>query len=377
MRPKPSRQPWPCCSTPPHDGSLPLSARAGGFPTTMSAYLDTRVSLFAGRLWQEDAFDALVGGPDNAVADALLQRGLPQMAAGYGSSHDPRSLEQRIIAQVLDETRVLIRPLSGAARSFLSFWTARFEMSNVKTLLRGKMSGERPATVLARLTPMGAFGRLDNQELALAEDAGELLRRLEAGPYAGIVRHARRTFEQTQDPFNLDAALDRGYYEGLVARAQPLEGRGEASLRTLMANLIDRINLVWLLRYRFNYKLPPAQVYYLLVGSRYTLSGARLQALAALDSIEAVLAALPPSWQARLTGTAGIPDVFVRMERFGAAQARHILRSHAPDIARAFAYLILRERDLRAVRALLRGRYLGLAAADIGLAMKRASLEGS
>jgi len=40
-----------------------------------------------------------------------------------------------------------------------------------------------------------------------------------------------------------------------------------------MANLIDRINLVWLLRYRFNYKLPPAQVYYLLVGSRYSLPG--------------------------------------------------------------------------------------------------------
>jgi len=29
----------------------------------------------------------------------------------------------------LDETRVLIRPLSGDARAFLTFWTARFEIS--------------------------------------------------------------------------------------------------------------------------------------------------------------------------------------------------------------------------------------------------------
>ena len=64
-------------------------------------------------------------------------------------------------AKGLDETQVLIRPLSGDARDFLAFWTARFELSNVKTLLRSKMSGERPAAVLARLTPMGAFGRLD------------------------------------------------------------------------------------------------------------------------------------------------------------------------------------------------------------------------
>ena len=154
----------------------------------MSAYLDTRVSLYAGRLWRDGALDALVGAPDAAVADTLIQRGLPQLAMGFvnpADRQDARSLEQRIIAQILDETRVILRPLSGSARSFLTFWTARFEISNVKTLLRSKMSDERPAAVLARLIPMGAFGRLDIQDLAHAEDVGELLRRLEAGPYAG------------------------------------------------------------------------------------------------------------------------------------------------------------------------------------------------
>jgi V/A-type H+/Na+-transporting ATPase subunit C len=313
----------------------------------MSAYLNTRVSLYAGRLWPDAALDALVSVADDAVADTLNQHGLPQLAAGFidppSDQQDARSLEQRIIAQILDETRVLIRPLSGPARSFLSFWTARFEISNVKTLLRSKLTGERPAAVLARLTPMGAFARLDNQDLAHAEDVGELLRRLEAGPYAGIVRHARRAFEQNHDPFNLDAALDHGYYEGLILRAQPLEDTVGAPFRSLMANLIDRINLVWLLRYRFNYKLPPAQVYYLLVGSRYSLPGTRLQELAALDSLEAVLAALP----AALADPVGRRDRHsrrvrphgTRRRRTGAAgaafqRARHCPRICLPDPAR-------------------------------------------
>ena len=340
----------------------------------MSAYLNTRVSLYAGHLWPDAAFDALIGVADDAVADTLNLGGLPQLAAGYAPQsarqQDTRSLEQRLIAQVLDETRVMIRPLTGSARTFLTFWTARFEISNVKTLLRSKMTGERPAATLARLTPMGSFGRLDNQDLAHAEDVGELLRRLEAGPYAGIVRHARRAFEQSRDPFNLDAALDHGYYECLTLRAQPLENTVGAPFRGLMANLIDRINLVWLLRYRFNYKLPPAQVYYLLVGSRYSLPGKRLQELAALDSLEAVLAALPAAWQTRLSGVTDIPGVFARMEQAAAEQALRVLRSSAPDIARAFAYLILRERDLRAIRAVLRGRHLGLADADIRMALQ-------
>jgi V/A-type H+-transporting ATPase subunit C len=336
----------------------------------VSAYLNTRVSLYSGRLWQGGDFDALIRSPDAEMADTLALHGLPQLAAGY-SNQDPLSLEQRIIAEILNETRVLIRPLTGDARNFLIYWTERFEISNVKTLLRGKMTGEKPAALLARLTPMGAFGRLNVQELVLAEDVTELLRRMEAGPYAGIVRQARRAFEESHDPFILDASLDRGYYEGLGRRAQPLENTAGASFRRLMGPMIDRINLVWLLRYRFNYNLPPAQVYFLLVASHYGLPSSRLRQLAALGSLEEILAALPDTLRHELDGISEISRVFENMERSAAEVAAKVLHSGAPAIARAFAYLILRERDLRSVRAVLRGRHLGLPTGDIERAMHR------
>ncbi|HNQ04447.1 MAG TPA: V-type ATPase subunit [Thiobacillaceae bacterium] len=334
----------------------------------MSAYLDTRVSLFASRLWQAGDFEAVLAAPAEEMAPTLAVRGLPLLAAGF-DHQDHRSLEQRIIAQVLDETRILIRPLSGALRRFLVYWTERFEVSNLKTLLRGKMTGERPASLLHRLTPMGTFGHLDMRDLAHAEDVGELLRRLEAGPYAGIVRQARQAFEESRDPFLLDAVLDRGYYEGLVQRARALDDRGGVSLRRLMGPLIDRINLVWLLRYRFNYRLPPARVYFLLVASSYGLPSSRLRELAALGSVEAVLEALPEPLRASLRGISDIPGVFARMEAEAAKLAGRVLHARAPAVCRAFAYLILRERDLRSVRAILRGRHLGLTQADIRAAL--------
>jgi V/A-type H+/Na+-transporting ATPase subunit C len=336
----------------------------------MSAYLNTRVSLFSGRLWQDDDFNALIGSPDDGIAKTLADRGLPQLAAGY-DNHDPVSLEQRIIAEILEETRILLRPLTGDARNFLIYWTERFEISNVKTLLRGKMTGEKPAALLARLTPMGAFSRLDVQDLVHAEDVTELLRRMETGPYAGIVRQARRAFEDSHDPFILDAALDRGYYEGLARRAQPLENVAGAAFRRLMGPLIDRINLVWLLRYRFNYNLPPAQVYFLLVASHYGLPSARLRQLAALASPEEILNALPEGFRRDMNGVTEIHEVFARMERIAANVAGKVLHSGAAAIARAFAFLILRERDLRSVRAVLRGRHLGLPTGDIKQALQR------
>ena len=337
----------------------------------MSSYLNTRVSLFSSRLWQDEDFRALIESEHSELASVLAERGLPQLAAGFDTL-DNRSLEQRIIAQLLEDTTILIRPLTGKERDFLLYWTQHFEIGNLKTLLRGKMSGERPALLLSRLTPMGSFGHLDIQELAHTEDVSELLRRLESSHYADIVRPARRAFEESHDPFILDAALDRAYFEGLEHRARPLEGGGGKALRQLMGALIDRLNLVWLLRYRFNYNLPPAQVYFLLVASHYSLPPSLLRKLATLGSRVDVLAALPESLRKLLAGTNDIPEVFRRMERSGAELASKTLHSGAPSIARAFAYLNLRERDLRSVRAVLRGRLLGLPVADIRLAMLHA-----
>jgi V/A-type H+/Na+-transporting ATPase subunit C len=330
----------------------------------VSAYLNTRVSLFASRLWQLENFQALLHVPEAEIPQALVDGGLVQLS-GVVPGNDIHSLEKSIIAQLLEETLILLRPLTGASRALLLYWTERFEVTNLKTLLRGKMTGERPAALLNRLTPMGAFGHLDVQDLSHAEDVAELLRRLELGHYSGIVRQAREAFEDSHDPFLLDAALDRSYYEGLAHRAQELEQNNGPALRQLMGPLIDRINLVWMLRYRFNYKLPPAQVYYLLVASHYGLSSARLKELAALGNLDDVLAALPEGLRLSLAGSASIPEVFARMERAASEQALKVLRSSAPDVVRAFAYLILRERDLRAVRAILRGRHLGLSNAMI------------
>jgi V/A-type H+-transporting ATPase subunit C len=91
--------------------------------------------------------------------------------------------------------------------------------------------------------------------------------------------------------------------------------------------------------------------------------------LAALGSLAEILAALPDALRRDMEGASEIPVVFNRMDRKAADVAAKVLHSGAPAIARAFAYLILRERDLRSVRAVLRGRHLGLPTGDIQQAL--------
>ncbi len=339
----------------------------------MSAYLNARVSLFKERIWPMPALDRLARAAEQDLAPVLEEGGLPLLALGFGGK-DTLSLEGRIIAHLLEETRILVRPLRDAPRQFLIYWAERFEVSNVKTLLRAKMSGERPAVVGPRLINMGAFARLDTATLVHTEDVAELFRKLEASPYADIVRHARRAFEESHDPFILEAMLDRAYYEGLVRRARQLEKTSCRQMHTLMADMIDRINLIWMMRYRFNYNLPAAQVYYLLVSNGYRLSADVLKSLVTRNSPEEMLEQLPEGLARKLDDAQGIYACFGRLERGAMDNARRILASGGDALCRAFAYLIVREHNLRSVRAVLRGRHLQLPVADIQQAIGQAEV---
>lgn len=107
------------------------------------------------------------------------------------------------------------------------------------------------------------------------------------------------------------------------------------------------------------------------MAAHYGLSTTRLKELDSLSSLEEILAALPDNLKRDLRDAPGIPEVFSRMESAAAKEAMKVLHSSSPAITRAFAYLILRERDLRAVRAILRGRHLGLPSPMIGQALGR------
>ncbi len=331
----------------------------------LNRYLDARVSLMASRLLREAELSVLAEGRDEERAEVLARAGLSGVLAGLEAGS---YLEQSIIRSQLDDILVLMRA-AGEARRFLEYWTLRFELSNLKAVIRAKMSRTPIAAVRKELIDLGFLASLPLEELLQTEDVGELLRRLETTHYADIVRFARRAFEAQPRLFELDAALDRRYYHGLVELARQQEGELGKPFRTLMEMLVDRINLVWLLRYRFLYQLPSSQVYYLLVPSHYRLSSSLLKELSVLNRLEEVLAALPQPYRDWLAGADSVYRVFTLMEGKAARAAHAVLRSNAPGFARAFAYLILRERDLKQVRAALKGQAIGLDAQTIRQAM--------
>jgi V/A-type H+-transporting ATPase subunit C len=322
------------------------------------AYLNARVSALARHLLSHAQFEQLVSAPGEGRSGALHTGGLDFLAELQPT---PEVLEQRLITVLLADIMVLLRPLSGPPRTLLLYWMRRFELANLKLIIRGRLSNEDRATIRARLVDLGRFAILPIEPLLRTEDTAELLRVLERTPYVHIAREAFRIYSERRDLFALDATLEQRYFTGLATHLKALAGAERARLAPLVGGVIDRMNLTWLLRYRFAYALAPAEAYYLLISGGYELDSARLRALAQLGSLDEVLHGLPGSLAAQMRDARTRAEVERRLDAHTLAVARRLLARTTFNLARAVAYLHLREKQLLRIHGILKGLGLGLA----------------
>jgi V/A-type H+-transporting ATPase subunit C len=323
-----------------------------------SDYLETRLGLFAARLIGTKTLSGFI----DLEFDRMLARVNQLSAQQYTiSGTASRHIEDQLVSSALADFQVLLRPFSGSERRFFYFAVRWFELVNLKVLIRGKFSGIDNAVIRQHLVDIGGFADLPIDTLLGADDPYEMLRLLETTAYAGIVRQSRRVYEeQGNDLFLLDATIDRSFFIGLYQRVGYLHKQDGAAVRKVLGSLLDRFNLVWLLRYRFAYGLSAAKSFFLLSAIGKRLYSTELMRLARLENIEEVVAELPEPYQSLLANLRQIPDIESTMDFYAMSVAAQTLQRGNNLVARVFSYILLREAELRFLQALIKGKQLGL-----------------
>ena len=332
------------------------------------AYLNTRVAMMATQLLDPDAIGR------------LSQMQLPELAERFhlssllddqlSAQSRSRAIEQTLIQVLLSELQILVRPMNAPERAIVLAWGRKYALFNLKTLIRGKLHDLDQKEIRDNLFDLPPNISLPDQELFRAENVLELLRLLEAGPHSLIARQAREIYEQRREPFALEAAIDQRYYAGLVRQIMQFHDDNLQPLQHLIGTELDRIDLLWLLRFRFSYQLSPSETFFQLVPSLRLLHRERLLGLVNIETFQRVLESLPPPLDALLADSHTVIDVQRHMGRYVAHEARRILRHSPSGVARALAYLMLREMDLFLLYALVQGRLLNLSSEVVDIALE-------
>jgi V/A-type H+/Na+-transporting ATPase subunit C len=320
------------------------------------AYLKTRVGVFSGRLFTPQ-------DTERCKAMSLTQLGetfdlLPIFEESLDLLQKSRLVEQALLQRTMYELSVLLRPLSGRTRGLLLYWPRKFELYNLKTLIRGKLNNLGMEEIRDNLHDLPENIRLPHETLLQAENVLEMLRQLEQGPYAMIARQARHVYAEKNEGFSLDAAIDRLYYTGMMRHMNMANSSDKHGAQKLIGLMIDRQNILWLMRYRLVYQFSSSEAYYLLIPNGGRIRRTSLMELANLDGLEAIIDHLPSPYRKILMDVQNITQVRQRLDFFVSLEMRKLMRYSPDAMISALSYLIARDMDLMRLYAIIQSRLL-------------------
>ncbi len=318
------------------------------------SYLHTRIGILGTHLLTDADLPGLVERLDRetVLARACLD---PQCLPA-----DNLTWERRMLHCLLRDLNTILRPLTGKARGFFIFWARGFELFNLKTLIRGRLRHLASSEIEQHLREAPPFAGLSLPALLNTESIEELFRLLEDSIYADIARQARFALQERHDHLAAETAIDSRYFTGLFKRARALAPPHDRETVSLLGTQADTLNVAWLLRYRFNYHMGPSETYYHLIPHGRRLGPQRLLQLVELADINAVISRLPAQLRRPLSNKHSSMGIANALERLFLHEARRTLAFGDSVLARAYAYLLLRENELSRLRAILQGHSHGL-----------------
>jgi len=320
------------------------------------AYLRTRLAIMTANLLGHEKLNELAGLPLDELA---ANTGFAEIASNNEAGRLP-AFERALMQTWLDELSALLRPLEGPARRLLTQWASRYELLNIKALVRGKI-GQLPNEEIERsLFELPGFLSLNHDELLNTDSVPELLRHLQKTRYERLATQALRQYEERPDPFLLDATLDQQFYSDLSNRAQQLSGHDRTETLDLIGRIVDRHNLVWSLRYRFNYGLQASEVLYLAIDGGRVLNRALLQQMLQAETLDEAIRTLP----ANLLSHGDMPkqitliEAAMRGDLF--AHAERAMRRSPSALTSVLSYLVLRYGEITTLYAIVHARVHGM-----------------
>lgn len=256
-------------------------------------------ALFDGRIYAELAalrrIEDVIARLDQTCYARAIEAALPR----YGG---PRVVMEACRLHLAATYRHIQSFFAGDGARLVAAMLARWDLFNVKSIVRGQVARAQPDEILDALVPAG---RLSEQALRTLVRQSDPLATLDLLPmwslgYGQAARAALARYATTRDWAAVEGALDRAFYAQLFATLEPGAANDDL-VRELLAREIDAANLLVALRLRGEAGPQAAEL-----EERFVPGGA-----------------LPPGWLADLARAARDGDVLdaLRRSKFGAALA--------------------------------------------------------
>jgi V/A-type H+-transporting ATPase subunit C len=336
-------------------------------------YINARVRAMKSRLLSRETLYELLAARDlTAFADALGSTDFGK-DMGEAFSRAPRpalglsAVEEGLRRNLCRTSAKLLTFADGRAGELLGVILERWDLENVKAVIRGKHTRLSKSDILSGVVPAGRLDEARISELAEAEDAKAVADMLATwrSPFARPLTKALSAYAQDNSLANLELALDRFYVSAGLETVKKGD-RNAVLIRGILKEQIDVLNLGTALRLRGEALEEGPLVSYWVPGGEKILERHFL-ALARAESFIQALALAPPSLHLlEKPGGRGDEAAFERaLSRAFALRCARLYRGDPLAIDIPVGYLGMKTIEVTNLRLIARGKAYGLSQAEM------------
>lgn len=187
-------------------------------------------------------------------------RSVPELAPTvfpHAAGSTVAAFQRRVVEEIARELTLAAKFVSGPAHEVLVGLLLRFQLENLKILLRGVLNHLPRGTVEHHLLSLPPAWSFDAGALLAADNLNALGQMLPRGVLRDLLRRSARRWPDPPPLFLLEAALDQGYFAELLARATRLSGEDRALALPVLEQEANAFLLGLVVRGKFTYGLNP------------------------------------------------------------------------------------------------------------------------
>ena len=333
------------------------------------AYVNARVRSMESKLLDDHKLNELIEAGSLVEIAGLLED--TEYGEYIPTNKDIYSIEKSLDMHLANVYKTLAEISPERSKKILELFEKRYDVRNIKTILRAKYVGLDGESTFKMLVPIGTIPENRLRELCEAKTVEEVVNGLEGTEFGKVLSEKLSIYEESGNLTPLELALDRYILEGLW-RAVGIEGNNEDIFKEFIGRMIDIENLKVILRCKREGVSSDVILNYLLnVG--YELPPWKLKELAEAESIEGVVSSLEGTEYGNI-----ISEHLEEYEKIGSTYAfEKVLDNYLLEVGKKLSlrqpfgvgpiigFITSKEMEIKKLRAIINGKVEGLSPRDI------------
>lgn len=212
-------------------------------------YVSARVKARKPKLLRKDDFIKLLNASTAEIARMLQEGHYKREVDELGSKYRGAALVEMATRLNLSRSYTEVTGYAtGELQQLLLLYLQRYDVWNIKTILRGKLAGVRDEEIESQLIPAGALRSDELGQLVRLGSVDEVIERLSKTPYGDLLREGLEGGKR-QNLAHVENELDKRYYAILLKAVEPHNEPKRAFL-DFLRHEADILDLKTILRLR-------------------------------------------------------------------------------------------------------------------------------